>query len=94
MSVVVAFAVFNTDIEFAVILIGTIDITDIAATEDVAVLACQLLGRTDRTAMYIYLCLSEDVTVGVERTALTQVVISSTATKNIAVNIAFKECAL
>ena len=38
------------------------------------------------------MCLSKDITIGIECTTLTQVVISSTATKNVAVNIAFKEC--
>ena len=90
--VVVAFTPLDTDKELTILFIGTIHISDIATTKDVTVLTFQLLRCTYRTTMYIYLCLSEDVTIGVECTALTQVVISSTATKNVAVNIAFKEC--
>ncbi len=89
--VVVAFTILDADIELTVLFVGTIYITDITATEDVAVLAYQLLRCTYRTTMYIYLCLSEYVTVRVERTALTEVVISAAATEYIAVYVAFKE---
>ena len=90
--VVVAIAVLDADIELTVLFVGAIHITDITTTKDVTVLTFQLLRCTYRTTVNVYMCLSKDITIGVECTTLTQVVISSTTTKNVAVNIAFKEC--
>ena len=89
--VVVSIAVLDADIELTVFLVGTIYITDITSTEDVTVIACQLLGCTYRTAVYVYLCMSEDVTVGVECTPVTEVVVASTATEYVTVNLALEE---
>ena len=90
--VVVAVAVLDADIELAILLVGTIDITDIAAAEDVAVLTRQLFRRAYRAAVNVHLCLSEDVTVGIERTAFTEVVVASAAAEDVAVHFAFEEC--
>ena len=89
--VVVAFAILDTDIELTILLVGAIHITDITATEDVTVLTCQLLRRTYCTAVYMHLCLSENVTVGVERTTFTEVVITTTTTEDVAVYLAFEQ---
>ena len=76
--VIVAFAVLNAYIQFTVFithsiltlaLVCTIHISDITAAEDVAVPQSQLFSSTHRTAKDMYLGLSEDVTVGIERTA-------------------------
>ena len=89
--VIVAFTVLNTDIELTIFLIGAIHITDITATEDVTILAFQLLRRTYRTSVHLHLCLSEDVTVGIECTTFTEVVIASTTTEDITLYQAFEE---
>ena len=89
--VVVAFTVLDTDIELTVFLVGAIHITDITATEDVTVIACQFLRRTHCTAVHMHLGLSEDITVRVERTTLTQVVIAAATTEDVAVYVALEE---
>ena len=89
--VIVADTVLNTDIEPAVVLVGTIDITDITTTKDVTILTCLFLRCTYRTTMNVYMCLSKDITIGIECTTLTQVVISSTTTEDITVYVALIE---
>ena len=69
--VVIAVTVLNTYIEIAIILIGAIHITNIATTEDITISLCHFLRRTYGTTIDVYLGLSEDVTIGVERTAVT-----------------------
>ena len=76
--VIITFAVLDADIEIAfIVFVGTIHISDITTTKDVTVLTFQLLRCTYRTTMYVYLCLSENITIGVERTTFTKVVIAS-----------------
>ena len=89
--VVVSIAILDTDIELTILLVGAIYITDITTTEDVTVLACQLFHSTYRTTVHVHLCLSEYVTVRVERAALTEVVISAAATEYVAMYVAFNE---
>ena len=89
--VVIAITVLDADIKLAIFLVRAIHITNITTTEDVAVLTCQLLRCTYSTTMYMHLCLSEDITIGVERTTFTEVVIASTATEDIAVYFTFIE---
>ena len=85
----IALTILDADIEIAfIVFVGTIYITDIATTEDVTILTRQLLRGTYRTTMYMHLCLSEYITVGIERTTVTQVVVASTTTKDIAVYLA------
>ena len=90
--VIVAFAVLDANIEFAfIVFVGAIYITYIAASEYVTVSVCQFLYRTHCATVHVYLSLSEDVTVGVECATLTEVVIASTATKQVAVYLAIEE---
>ena len=85
----IALTILDADIEIAfIVFVGTIYITDIATTEDVTILTRQFLRGTYRTTMYMHLCLSEYITIGIERTTVTQVVIASTTTKDIAVYLA------
>ena len=97
-SVVVAFAILDAYIEFTVFithglltlaLVSTIHITDIAATEDIAVLPCQLLRCAHCTSVNTYLSLSEDITVGIERTAFSKIVIATTTTKDVTMYVTF-----
>ena len=69
------------------ILVGTIHIADIAATEHVAVAIEKTLVGANLTAVDVYLSLSEDVAVGVELTLFAQIVVASSAGKGIAVNM-------
>ena len=69
-------------------LVGTIDIADITTAEDVTIAFGQFFDRAHFATMDVHLGLSEDITVGIELTALTQVVIASTATKHITVDVA------
>ena len=89
--VIVAIAVLDTNIELAVLLIGTIHITDIATAEDVAVTLFHTLVRAYLTAIDVYLRLSEDITVGIERTALTQVVVAAATAENVTMYVTFIE---
>ena len=91
LSTIIAIAAFNADIKITILLISAIHITNITTTKDVAVLTGQLFRSTDSTTMHMHLCLSEDVTVGVECAAFTQVVIASTTSEDITVYVAFKK---
>ena len=85
----IALTILDADIEIAfIVFVGTIYITDIATTEDVTILTRQFLRGTYRTTMYMHLCLPEYITVGIERTTVTQIVVASTATKDITVYLA------
>ena len=65
------------------ILVGTIYITDITTTEDVTIAQFYTLVRTDLTTMDIDFRLAEDITVGVERTTFTQVIVASATTEDV-----------
>ena len=93
---IVAVTVLDADKELTVLFVGAIYITDITATEDVTILACQFLRSSHCTSEDVYLRLSEDITIGVERTAFTQVVVASTTTKDVTVYVAFEkfDCSL
>ena len=89
-NVIITIAILDSDKEFTVLLIGAVHITNITTTEDVAILTCQLLGCTYCAAMHMYLSLSKDITVGIECTTITKVVIASTTTKDIAMYLSFE----
>ena len=89
--VIVAVTILNTDIELAILLIGTIDITDVATTEDIAITLFHALVRAYLTTMDVHLSLAEDVTVRIERTTFTKVVIATATTKDVAVNVTLIE---
>ena len=85
----IAFAVLDADIEFAILLVCAIYITYIATTEYVTILTCQLFYCTYSATMHMHLCLSEHITIGVECTTFTKVVVASTTTKHITMNLSF-----
>ena len=68
---------------FVGIFIGTIYITDITTTEDIAIAQFYTLVRTNLTTMDIDFRLTEDITVGVQCTTFTQVVIASTTAEDV-----------
>ena len=85
----ITFAIFDTHMQFSVcILIGTIHITDITATENIAITFGYTFGSTYFTAINVHLSLSEDETIGIERTAITHIIIAAASTEHITVNMA------
>ena len=91
MFVIVAFALLSAYKEFVVLLIGTIDITDISTAEDVAVAHLHTFVRAYLTTIDTYFGLSEDVTVGIECAAFTEVVVASSTAKDVAMHMTFIE---
>ena len=89
---VIALSILDTDIQLTILFIGTIDITDVAATENVAVVVAVLVSTefsvADLTAVDTYLRLAEDVTVGIERTALTKVIVTAATAKDVTMDMA------
>ena len=78
--IIVAFAVLNADIQFTVFithgfltlaLVGTVHITDIATTEDITVTPFHTFVSANLSTIDMYLSLSEDITIGIERTTFT-----------------------
>ena len=71
-----------------IILIGAINIADIAAAEDVTIAFDKFIGCTYFTTMDVHFRLSEHVAVGVQLSAFTQVIVATATAEDIAVNIA------
>jgi len=87
-GIIVAITILDTDIELAIFLVSTINITDITTTENIAITFGNTLGSTYFTAIDVHLSLSEDETIGIERTAITHIIIAAASTEHITVNMA------
>ena len=72
-------------------IIGAIDITYIATTEDVTIAQFHALVRAYLTTKDMHLSMSENVTVGIECTAFTEIIVASTSAKYVAMHMAFIE---
>ena len=89
LSVIITDTGFLTIGHLSIFIIGTIYIADIAATKHVTVAFGNTSQCTNLATIDVYLGLSEDKAIAVERAVCTQVVIASTTTEHVAVHIAF-----
>ena len=87
-AIVIAYTRLLTEAQSAVcIFISTIDITDITASEDITITVGKFCISSYLTTVNIDLGLSEDVTVGVELTTLTEVVVTTSTAKDVAMYV-------
>ena len=83
---VIAYAVFLANTEVGIVyLVGAIHMTDIATAKDVTVTVSHTRYRTYLTTVDMYLGLTKDVTVAMQRAMLSQVVVTTTTTEHITV---------